>query len=165
MKIPFSPDTVDWSPITLPFAKLSTSFVSGIQDRDRIHIEYFESKDKNKLVAKVHFGAFAAGPPKYAHGGAQAAVLDEVCGGIVWLKRHKALAAKLETEFFNMVPLETDLYATAEITKVENRKVFTEGALFLPEGDLLAKATVLFVKLSDSQIDHLNSKVEGTGVM
>ena len=146
-----------WSQVSLPFTKLATSFVSGVQDRNRIQIDYYHNQAAPEILhAKIVYGEYSAGPPGHAHGGAQAAVLDELCGGIVWLENHQALAVKLETEFLQIVPLHEILYGWSRVIHAEKRKVYTEAFIENSSGTVLAKATVLFVKLTPSQLAHLS---------
>lgn len=150
------PERTSWQTVVLPFSKLSTSFVSGVQDKNRIEISYFQAAgDTSRLFAEICYGDYAAGPPGHAHGGAQAAVLDELCGGIVWLQNHKALAVKLETEFLQMIPLGESLTGIATVLNTDRRKVYTEASIVNEQGVVLAKAKTLFVKLTEDQLKNL----------
>ena len=149
----------NWRAVELPFTKLSTSFVSGAQDKSRIEISYFTQSDQlGELFAQIKYGPYSAGPPGHAHGGAQAAVLDELCGGIVWLQGYKALAVKLETEFQKMVPLGEPLIGRAKVRETDRRKIYTEAYLENQSGKILAQAKAVFVCLTEEQLKKLASQ-------
>lgn len=137
-----------WQETKLPFAHLVQSFVSGDGNEDRIHIRYFKTEKPYLLFGKVIFGSGAEGPPRHAHGGAQAAALDEVCGGALWVWGLQVVAAKLETEFLQMVPLNRELIMEGRLVERVGRKLKTEGKITTLEGEVLAKSSVLFVEMT-----------------
>ncbi len=149
-----------WKEVRLPFSDVVRSFVSGDPAGDRIRVRYFQTEIPQVLKGRVWFGPGAEGPPGHTHGGAQAAVLDEICGGAVWVSGFRVVAAKLETEFLNFVPLETELVLHGEIVKQEGRKIYSEGRLEDLSGRLLARGKVLFLELNAEQVKKL-AKVIG----
>ncbi len=146
-----SPLKDDWIATSLPFAQWIRSFVSGDPEGDRIRIRFYKGKEDQVLWGRVWFGPGAEGPPGHAHGGAQAAVLDELMGGAVWVYGHKVVALNLQTDFVSFVPLMTELVLRGEIVAKEGRKIFTEGAILDLEGKVLAKGKILFLELTDEQ--------------
>lgn len=151
----------EWKEIRLPFANLVRSFVSGEPEGDRIRVRYFKTGEQDTLMGKIWFGPGAEGPPGHVHGGAQAAALDEICGGAVWSQGYKVVALKLETEFLSFVPLNMEFVLRGSITKREGRKIFTEGSIEDLQGQVLAKGRVLFLQLNEEQIAKLSAHVGG----
>jgi acyl-coenzyme A thioesterase PaaI-like protein len=146
----------DWQAVELPFSHLVHSFVSGDPDGQRIRVRYFKGKERDVLWARIWFGPQAEGPPGHVHGGAQAAALDEMCGGVAWVFGHQVVAVQLQTEFLQFVPLGKELLMKAVISKIEGRKVFTEGRIEDGNGQVLARAEVLFLQLSADNMSRLN---------
>ena len=144
-----------WQECRLPFADYVTSFVSGDPEGDKIRVRYFTSPGEDVLWGRIWFGPAAEGPPKHAHGGAQAAAIDEICGGAVWVKGHKVVAVKLETNFVAFVPIGVELVLKGLILKKEGRKIYTEGTIETADGKVLARGNVLFLELSDAHIEQL----------
>lgn len=151
----------DWQEIRLPFASLVRSFVSGEPDGDRMRVRYYKTNDKNALKGRIWFGPGAEGPPGHTHGGAQAAALDEICGGAVWVQGFKVVALKLETDFVTFVPLNTELVLQGSISKREGRKIFTEGSIQDLSGRILARGRVLFIELNEEQLAKLSGFTGG----
>jgi acyl-coenzyme A thioesterase PaaI-like protein len=147
-----------WQETTLPFSQFVRSFVSGDPTGDRIQIRYFKTDEADVLFGKIIFGPGAEGPPGHAHGGAQAAVLDEICGGALWVWGYKVVAAKLETEFSQMVPLNEELILEGRLSQRNGRKLFTDGSLKNLAGDVLARAKVLFIELSPEHLKNLGTQ-------
>lgn len=150
-----SPLAEDWQEVELPFAKMVRSFVSGDPHGERIRVRYFRTPEPNILKGRIWFGPAAEGPPGHAHGGAQAAALDEICGGAVWVHGHQVVALNLVTDFVAFVPLRTELVLHAAITRQEGRKLYTEGRLEDVGGKVLAKGRVLFIELNSTQLGKL----------
>ncbi len=149
-----------WILTKIPFQFAVHSFVSGPESRRHINVKYYKTKAPNTLYAKIIFGPLAEGPPGHAHGGAQAAALDEICGGALLVWDKTVLAAKLETSFHHLVPLNTELMMEARLVKEDGRKLFTEGAIKTLNGKTLASAKVLFIEASEKTIFTLRRKLE-----
>ena len=155
-RVSLSPLADDWQEVRLPFANIVRSFVSGDPDGDRIRIRYYKTKDKDVLKGRIWFGPGSEGPPGHTHGGAQAAALDEICGGAVWTHGFKVVALNLETDFITFVPLNTELVLHGEISRREGRKIYTEGRIEDLSGRVLARGRVLFIELNEEQLAKLS---------
>lgn len=137
----------DWEPVDpFPAHVRARSFVSPTGD-GRLRVAYFRRLGDGRLVGRAWFGPGAAGPPGHAHGGAVAAVLDEVLGAAAWLAGHRALAANLTVDFRAMVPLGTDARFEGAIDRVDGRKIYLRARLTAEDGRLLAEAGGLFVAM------------------
>ncbi|HYX32069.1 MAG TPA: PaaI family thioesterase [Oligoflexus sp.] len=142
----------DWQEIRLPFDNVIRSFVSGEPEGDRIRVRYYKTKEPNVLMGRIWFGPGAEGPPGHTHGGAQAAAIDEICGGAVWAHGFKVVAINLETDFSTFVPLNTELVLYGIIARHEGRKIYTEGRIEDLNGRVLARGRVLFIELNEEQL-------------
>jgi len=56
---------------------IGKNYIYG-DDRNRIATDYFYNPERNEVVGSVLFNNECEGPPGFAHGGATAAVLDDV---------------------------------------------------------------------------------------
>lgn len=136
--------------VELPHIIGQKSFVSGEDDPGRFRVRYFTSGD-GKLVARVWFGQGTSGPPRHAHGGSQAAVLDEVMGSTAWMNGLPVLAGELTVSFRAMLPLDTLATATGWIEHIEGRKVTIRGTLVGPDGTLYSEGRGLFIKIDPAR--------------
>ncbi len=139
-------DSSLWQPAK-PFPDKLTahSFISGRQDSQVLRVRYFEKKSVRLFAGRIWFGPQSEGPPGHAHGGSQAALLDEGMGAVAWLSGKTVLAAKIEINFRAPLPLGTILTMRAEITGMEGRKVYTQGKLEADDGRVYSEGTGLFV--------------------
>ena len=110
------------------------------------------------IVARTWFGPDAEGPPGHAHGGAIAAVLDEVMGVAVWESGYRVVSASLDIRFHAPVPLGTDTAVRAELTEVDGRRVRVHGAIRGPDNILYASARGLFVEVDDAMFRKLMAR-------
>ena len=138
----------EWEELEIPksFGE-GRSFVSGEPGGDRLRIRYFRPPLKDRLWGRVWFGPGAEGPPAHAHGGAAAAVLDEVMGTGCWLAGHPVLAAKITIDFRASVPLYEVHTAESWVERSEGRKVYTKSRLTTRDGTLLTAGEGLFVEI------------------
>ncbi len=134
-----------WLALPAPHTVMPNSFVSGDPQGTRLRVAYFVRERDQALVGRVWFGPQAQGPPLHSHGGAMAAVLDEVMGVAAWLRGHRAVAARLDVEFKKPLRLDTTITFEARVTSVERRVVNAQAELVLPHGTVCARATGVFV--------------------
>lgn len=135
-----------------PHLTKQPKFVSADASGQRIRIRYFQNEADKSCVGKVWFGPECEGPPGHAHGGAVAAVLDEIMGAASWLIHYPALAAHLETNFRKKMPLGQIVWFEARVTGTERKKVFTSARLYLPNLGNLCDATAIFVRIDPERI-------------
>lgn len=109
----------------------------------------FEKQPDGKIIGKVTVDGAKEGPPAHVHGGALASLIDEAMGASCWTQGHKVLAANLNINYRLPVPLHTELTITAEVDRVAGRKVFTKGAIILPDGRVATNGTGLFIVAPD----------------
>lgn len=139
-----------WDPLAPYWESIGIrSFVSSDPDGDRLRVRYFDAD--GRTWARAWFGPGAEGPPGHAHGGAQAAVLDEVLGLAGWLAGHPVVMARLEVDMRRMLPLGTVCTVRTEITHVNGRKVHVAGRLVGDDGVVYAEAAGTCVAIGVEQ--------------
>jgi len=130
-----------------PFPRTAptNSYVSGNPATEAIRVRYFKNTALKSFAGRAWFGPKTEGPPGHAHGGSQAALLDEGMGAVAWLSGHTVLAAKIEINFRAPLPLGTLLTIRAEIDRVEGKKVWTHARLIGDDGVVYSEGSGLFV--------------------
>lgn len=106
----------------------SLRFVSGEPHGNRYRVRYFKNEEQ-QLRARVWFGPETQGPPDHVHGGAMAAVFDEVLGLAAWTAGYPIVVGNLNVSFRNLLPLQHVVTVESTIASVEGRKVLVEGRL------------------------------------
>ena len=117
------------------------------------------SYEFEKLIA-----ARTQGPPGHAHGGATAALLDEAMGFCCWVVGHRVVAAHIEIDFRDMVPVGAVATLEATVERVEGRKVYPRARLLLPGGTVAAESTGIFLMLAANQLELLAGQAEAAGM-
>lgn len=85
------------------------------------------------------------GPPGHSHGGASAAILDEVMGLVVWAAGHKVLAANININYRKPLPLFQPLTAVARITEAGERKILSVGEIRLADSTVAVEGSGVYV--------------------
>lgn len=105
----------------------------------------FYVMDDESVQAHVEITSQQEGPPNHAHGGILASLLDEAMGASAWAAGHRVLAVNLNISFRKPVPVGALVHVAGRVERVEGRKVFTTGAITLPDGTHAVDGTGLFV--------------------
>ncbi|MEM1043175.1 MAG: PaaI family thioesterase [Bacteroidota bacterium] len=136
----------DWTPLTPFWEAVGTrSFVSS-EDGDAIRVRYYADSD-GRTWARAWFGAAAEGPPGHAHGGALAALLDEVMGMAVLATGRVVVGARIEVDFRALVPLGAVVTVEATVGEADGVKTPVEATLRLGGGQTACEASGLFVEV------------------
>ena len=135
------------NPIPLP--EHGACFICGSQNPKSMGLIWYETRDENDRVlvfTDFEFTLSEQGPPGHAHGGASAAVIDEVMGAAVWRAGQKVVLANLNLNYRLPVPLNTPLRAEGWLDRIEGKKGFAEGRIVLPDGSTAVAGTGLYIQ-------------------
>ena len=102
-------------------------------------------EEDGRLTSEFTLNEAHQGPRGHAHGGASAAILDEVMGLVVWAAGHKVLAANINVNYRKPLPLHTPLLAEARITDVGERKIISAGKIMLPDSTVAVEGSGVYV--------------------
>jgi len=112
-----------------------------------------------KVHGRVIFGSAYEGPPGCVHGGYVAGAFDEVLGATQSLSGAPGMTGTLTVRYRSPTPLRAELHFVGELTKVDGRKIFTEGKLYA--GDrLCAEADGLFISINPEKFVELKRQRE-----
>ncbi|KNC80506.1 hypothetical protein SARC_07128 [Sphaeroforma arctica JP610] len=101
-----------------------------------------------KLLAFVRFGDHMCGHPGIVHGGATAAVFDDLFGWLFDYQGIKVFTAYLNTSYRSPTYVNTTLVYEMHIDKVEGRKLYAKATArdgLGPDSTLLAESEVLYI--------------------
>lgn len=108
---------------------------------------------------RVIFGSAYEGPPGCVHGGYVAGVFDELLGATQSLSGNPGMTGTLTVKYRSPTPLHTELRLVGELVRVEGRKIFTEGRLYV--GDrLCAEAEGIFISIDFGRFVALKEERE-----
>jgi uncharacterized protein (TIGR00369 family) len=118
-------------------------FVCGNENPHSIGLTWFI--ENGVLTSEFILNEAQQGPPKYAHGGASAAILDEAMGLVVWAAGHKVAAVNLNVNYHKPLPLNQKLFVEARIAKIEERKIISEGEIRLADSTISVSGSGIYV--------------------
>lgn len=119
----------DWTPFDAPSLVGSTlRFVSGDRDGNRFRMRYYKDGE-GQLQAMTWFGPGCEGPPDHAHGGAIAAVFDEVLGLAAWSAGRSVVVGELTIRFEQLLPIGCVVQVSSRIEQEKGRKLRVTGRI------------------------------------
>ncbi len=120
-------------------------FVCGRENPHGFGVQWW-LRDDGTVHTRLAFRQEHQGPPGHAHGGALAAVLDEAMGAAAWAAGYKVLAGELHIRYRRTVPLGVPVTVEARVVDHQGRKVFTQGVIRLPDGQVATQAQGVFIE-------------------
>lgn len=116
----------------------------GSENPQSIGITMFLEED-GRLTSEFTLTEAQQGPPGHAHGGASAAILDELMGIVVWAAGHQVLAANININYRKMLPLHQPLFAEARVSEVGGRKIISVGEIRLADSTIAVEGSGVYV--------------------
>lgn len=108
-------------------------------------------REGDEVRADFTFGGAHQGAPALAHGGAVAAVCDDLLGHVLRLVRTPAVTRRLEVEYLRPVVLGEPHRLAARLDGQEGRKLWISGEAVGHDGEVRFRALGLFVRVG---IEH-----------
>ncbi len=97
------------------------------------------------------------------HGGVVTALLDETMGWAIFHQGVWGVTAKITVTFKRPVPVGEELVVTGEVLRDRGRGIETTGTLIrAADGELLAEATALFLRMPDERRAELERRYSRT---
>jgi acyl-coenzyme A thioesterase PaaI-like protein len=129
--------------------------------------EYGLHAVNRKVGDEVHstyvFSPKHAGAPGIAHGGAVAALVDDVCGGLLFVVREPAVTRKLEVEYLKPVLVGVTYHLVARVDRREGRKLFVSCEGRSDDGTLVFRGGGLFLVVDLAHFDQGTGTAAGEG--
>lgn len=104
-------------------------------------------REGDVVVAQTVLGHAFEGAPKRAHGGAVAAIMDDVMGYVLLLEETPAYTGRLTITYRAACPVAVPLVATARLASREDRKMFITSELRDESATLIAEGDGLFIAI------------------
>jgi uncharacterized protein (TIGR00369 family) len=124
-------------------------FGCGEQNSIGLKLAFYRGEDG--VIARFTPDAMYEGYTRMIHGGIISTILDEAMSWAVIDSGRLAVTARMSVDFRRPVPSGEELTITARVTRDRGRAVETSSEMIGQDGELLSKATGLFVRVSDEQ--------------
>lgn len=136
-----------------------TCFGCGPDSEYGLHV--VNRKVGDEIHANYTFSAKHSGAPGIAHGGAVAALVDDVCGGLLFVVREPAVTRTLNVEYLRPVLVGVAYDLVAKVDRREGRKLFVSCEGKDPAGTLTFRGGGLFLIVDLSHFDQATRSAEG----
>lgn len=122
-------------------------FGCGDRNPEGLHIQF--EADGPKVTGRFTPRKSHQGFPGVAHGGLAATAMDEAMGWAMYASGAWAMTARMEVKYRRPLPLGETLIVTAEVTRNRGRRIEAVSEIRTEEGERLADATGVFVRMPD----------------
>lgn len=150
--------TVERQPGVLP-PHYPTCFGCGPDSEFGLHVA--ARKVGEEIHASYTFDPKHSGAPGIAHGGTVAALVDDVCGFLLFVVQQPAVTRKLEIEYLKPVLVGVPYELVAKVDRFEGRKLFVSCEGRNPDGVLTFRGNGLFLVVDVSHFDQGTTSGEG----
>lgn len=123
-------DLSQFTEIVPSFPNWERSFISGTNSYlfQMKHFVHFTRK--SLFLTEVCFLNMAEGPPGHVHGGASAALIDEVMGISVWHQGDFCVTQKLELHYGRLLPLQQSAWVYTEIVSDNTKTLEVHATIY-----------------------------------
>jgi uncharacterized protein (TIGR00369 family) len=122
-------------------------FGCGKDNPHGMHLKFFYHEETESFVARMKLPQRYWGPPKHAHGGIIATILDEAMGKVNKLKHVIALTREMTVEYLKPVPLHKPLVVEGWSKYVRGRRHVNVGEIRNEKGEVLARGRAVFIAI------------------
>jgi len=129
-----------------------TCFGCGPESEYGLHVVNRAVGDE--VHATYVFSDKHAGAPGIAHGGAVAALVDDVCGGLLFVVREPAVTRTLNVEYLKPVLVGVTYHLVARVERREGRKLFITCEGRDDSGTLVFRGGGLFLVVDLAHFDQ-----------
>ncbi|MBZ5646751.1 MAG: PaaI family thioesterase [Acidobacteriia bacterium] len=122
-------------------------FGCGKDNPHGMHLKFHYHEETDSFVARMRLPQRYWGPPKHAHGGIIATILDEAMGKVNKLKHVIALTREMTIEYLKPVPLHKPLVVEGRAKYARGRRHVNVGEIRNEKGEVLARGRAVFVAI------------------
>ena len=135
-------------------------FGCGTSNKEGLHIDF--EVDGLEVTGQFTARKTHQGFPGVAHGGIAAAVMDEAMGWAMYAANAWAMTAKMEIRYRRPLPLNEPVVVTARVTRDRGRRLEAEAQIATPEGEVLAQANAIFLRMPEERSREFNRSFLGS---
>lgn len=128
-----------------PISEHGPCYICGTENPHSVGLTWY-AKEDGSIFSEFTLTIKQQGPLGHIHGGASAAVLDEVIGVAIWRAGYNVAVVNMDINFRQAIPVNSTVTVEARMTKKEGRKVFGTGEIYLPDGSVAVSCTGIYVE-------------------
>ncbi|HEV8523194.1 MAG TPA: PaaI family thioesterase [Terriglobales bacterium] len=120
-------------------------FACGVDNPHGMHLKFSYDAERDAVVGRIRLPRRYWGPPKHAHGGIIATVLDEAMGKVNRKHHVVALTSEMKVHYLKPVPLSKPLMVEARERTVRGRRHVNVAEIRDERGEVLARGEAVFI--------------------
>ena len=130
-----------------PALRKNFCFGCGKDNPEGMHLKFHHDQETNKFVAHFRLATRFTGPPRHAHGGIIAAILDEAMSKPSKPLGIMAPTIALTVKYLKPVPLGQKLTATGWEVRKKGRQHYRMAEIRNENGELLSEGKGTFLEI------------------
>ncbi len=142
-------------------------FACGKDNPHGMHLKFYLNDAGDRFLCRLKLPQRYWGPPKHAHGGIIATILDEARGKVNKLRHVIALTSRMEVQYLKPVPLGKPLMVESWESSVRGRRHVNVAEIRNDKGETLAKGRAVFIAIDPHKMfaKHLPKSMQLGGFM
>ena len=128
-----------------PISPHGHCYVCGNENPHGIGLTWYARED-GSIFTEVKLTLKQQGPRGHIHGGASAAILDEIIGVAIWRAGYNVAVVNLDIQFRKAIPVDSTVTVEARMTDNEGRKIYGTGEICLPDGTIAVSGKGVYVE-------------------
>lgn len=133
------------SPSLTPISPHGSCYICGDVNPHGIGLTWYARED-GSIFTEVKLTIKQQGPDGYIHGGASAAILDEIIGVAIWRAGYNVAVVNLDIQFRKAIPVDSTVTVEARMTEQNGRKIYGTGEIYLPDGTVAVNAKGIYIE-------------------
>jgi len=132
-------------PTFIPVPEHGPCYICGTQNPHGVGLTWYARED-GSIFSEFTLTIKQQGPLGHIHGGASAAVLDEVIGVAIWRAGYNVAVVNMDINFRQAIPVDSTVTVEARMTGKEGRKIFGTAEIYLPDGSVAVTCAGIYVE-------------------
>jgi uncharacterized protein (TIGR00369 family) len=137
-------------------------FGCGPDNPQGLRLKFTFDETNHRVQCRFRLAKRYWGPPKHAHGGIVATILDEGMGKVNKLRQVIAVTSEMTVQYLRMVPLGKPLTVVGWEERVNGREHYNAAEIRNENGEVLARSTGKFIAIDPERMfkQHLDLKTK-----
>ena len=131
----------------VPLPKTNYCFACGPDNPHGLRLRFVYDEEGKRFVCRFRLSQRYWGPPKHAHGGIIATILDEAMGKVNKIRHVIALTSEMQVKYIKPVPLGKPLTVESRELRVRGRAHINTGEIKNEAGEVLATGRAKFIAI------------------
>jgi acyl-coenzyme A thioesterase PaaI-like protein len=127
-------------------------FGCGPDNPDGLRLKFHFDEEHHKVTCKFRLPHRYWGPPRHAHGGIVATILDEGMGKVNKLRQVIAVTSTMTVDYLKMVPLGKWLVVEGWEERVDGREHHNVAEIRNDKGEVLARSRGKFIAVDPERM-------------